>query len=235
MWPARRARSGPVASGWLLGHFWFGSVFLVNLPILAVALVAGWFLVPKSRDPEQAELDPVGAVLSIVGIVALVYGLIQAPQDGWTSPSTITTFAFAAAVLTAFVRWELHVDEPMLDIHYFRRPAFSTGSGGMILVFMALYGVMFLVTQYFQLILGYTPLSAALRFLPIAPIMILVAPLTPRLSARFGANRTVAVRHVRCRHRPPHAPGVGCAHAVLYVLFSFVPLIVRHGAVACRR
>ena len=73
---------GPVASGWLLGHFWYGSVFLVNVPILLTALVAGWFLVPKSKDPEQGQLDPVGAVLSIIGIVALVYGLIQAPQDG---------------------------------------------------------------------------------------------------------------------------------------------------------
>ena len=91
-----------------------------------------------------------------------------------------------------FVLWELHVDEPMLDMHYFRNPAFSTGTGGMILVFVAMYGVMFLITQYFQLVLGYSPLSAALRLLPIALIMIVVAPLTPRLSARFGAHRVVA-------------------------------------------
>ena len=89
--------------------------------------------------------------------------------------------------------WELHTDEPMLDMRFFRNPAFSTGTGGMILVFLAMYGVMFLITQYFQLVLGYSPLGAALRFLPMAPIMIIVAPLTPRLSARFGANRTVAV------------------------------------------
>ena len=82
----------------------------------------------------------------------------------------------------------------MLDIRYFRNPAFSTGTGGMILVFMSMFGVMFLMTQYFQLILGYSPLGAALRLLPMAPIMIIVAPLTPRLSARFGANRTVCAR-----------------------------------------
>jgi len=94
---------GPVASGWLLGHFWYGSVFLVNVPILLTALIAGWFLVPKSRDPEQAQLDPVGALLSIVGISSLVYGLIQAPQNGWSSPGTLGAFAIAFVVLLAFV------------------------------------------------------------------------------------------------------------------------------------
>ena len=182
---------GPVASGWLLGHFWFGSVFLVNVPIIVLALVLGYFLVPKSKDPEQTRLDPVGAGLSIVGISALVYGLIEAPSNGWASGATLTAFAVAFVVLALFAAWELHVEEPMLDLHYFRNPAFSTGTGGMILVFMAMFGVMFLITQYFQLVLDYSPLSAALRLLPMAPIMIIVAPLTPRLSARFGANRVV--------------------------------------------
>jgi EmrB/QacA subfamily drug resistance transporter len=183
---------GPVASGWLLGHYWYGSVFLVNIPILITALVAGYFLVPKSRDPEQGQLDPVGAVLSIVGIVALVYGLIQAPEDGWVSPATLIAFAIAVLILGAFVLWELRVDEPMLDIRYFRNPAFSTGTGGMILIFLSMYGVMFMMTQYFQLIHGYSPLGTALRLLPMAPIMIIVSPLTPRLINRFGANRVVA-------------------------------------------
>src|SRR2546423_2100574 len=96
---------GPVASGWLLGHFWYGSVFLVNVPILLTALVAGWFLVPKSRDPEQGELDPIGAVLSIVGIVAVVYGLIEAPQVGWRSPSTLIAFTIGVVVLALFASW----------------------------------------------------------------------------------------------------------------------------------
>ena len=183
---------GPVASGWLLGHFWFGSVFLINVPIIVLALVLGYFLVPKSKDPEQARLDPVGAGLSIVGISTLVYGLIQGPSNGWASTSTLGAFAIALVVLGLFARWELRVEEPMLDLSFFRNPAFSTGTGGMILVFMAMFGVMFLITQYFQLVLGYSPLSAALRLLPMAPVMIIVAPLTPRLSERFGANRVVA-------------------------------------------
>jgi EmrB/QacA subfamily drug resistance transporter len=182
---------GPVASGWLLGHFWFGSVFLINVPIIVLALVLGYFLVPKSKDPEEARLDPVGAGLSIIGISTLVYGLIEGPSNGWASTTTLGAFAIALVVLGLFAAWELRVDEPMLDLRFFRLPAFSTGTGGMILVFMAMFGVMFLITQYFQLVLGYSPLSAALRLLPMAPIMIIVAPLTPRLSARFGANRVV--------------------------------------------
>ena len=140
----------------------------------------------------RRSFDPVGAVLSIIGIVALVYGLIEAPDKGWSSAATLGAFAVAIVVLAMFVAWELHVDEPMLDMHYFRNPAFSTGTGGMILVFVAMYGVMFLITQYFQLVLGYSALSAALRLMPIALIMLVVAPLTPRLSAQFGAHRTVA-------------------------------------------
>jgi EmrB/QacA subfamily drug resistance transporter len=216
---------GPVASGWLLGHFWYGSVFLVNVPILLTALIAGRFLVPKSRDPEEAKLDPLGALLSIAGICALVYGLIEAPETGWLSPTALVSFAIAAVVLVAFVFWELHVDEPMLDMRYFRNPAFSTGTGGMILIFLSMFGVMFLITQYFQLILGYSPLSAALRLLPMAPIMILVSPLTPRLSARFGANRvvaagmtSVALGLLMFRFLTPHTP-------YWYVLISIVPLV----------
>lgn len=183
---------GPVASGWLLGHFWYGSVFLVNVPIVLVALVLGVFLVPRSKDPEEAPIDVVGAGLSIVGLGSLVYGLIQAPDVGWLSGATVASFVVAAVAIVAFVAWERRRDEPMLDISYFRNRAFSTATAGMVLVFLSMFGVMFLVSQYFQLVLGYSPLSAAVRFLPMAPIMVIVSPLTPRLVARFGANRTVA-------------------------------------------
>ncbi len=184
---------GPLMSGYLLTHFWFGSVFLINLPIIALALVGGWFLVPKSRDPEEAQLDPVGALLSIVGISSLVFALIQAPDKGWGAPQTVGAFVVSFVVLALFVLWELHTEVPMLDMRFFKNPSFSTGSGGMLLVFLAMYGVLFLMTQYFQLVLGDSPLTAAARLLPMAPIMLVVAPLTPRLSKRFGANRVVGM------------------------------------------
>ncbi len=184
---------GPLISGWLLSHYWYGAVFLINVPIIIIALVAGRFLVPRSRDPQEARLDPVGAVLSIIGIVALVYGLIEAPDKGWTSPVTLLAFAIAIIVLTLFVLYELRIDEPMLEIRFFKNPAFSTGSGGMILVFVAMYGVMFLITQYFQLVLGYTPFEAAARLLPMAMILLCVSLMTPKLTKRHGAHRVVAV------------------------------------------
>jgi len=113
-------------------------------------------------------------------------------RKGWSGTGTIGAFLIAVVVLTLFVLWESRVGEPMLDLMYFRNPAFSTATGGMVLVFLSMYGVVFLITQYFQLILGYSPLSAALRFLPMAPILMIVSPLTPRITAHLGANRTVA-------------------------------------------
>src|SRR5205085_4520800 len=134
---------GPVITGYVLGHFWFGSAFLVYLPVIALAFVGGWFFVPKSRDPDESRLDPIGALLSIVGVSTLVFGLIQAPDEGWGAPVTLGAFAVAGIVLTLFAAWELHTDEPMLDMRYFRNPRFSVGSGAMLLVFLAMYGVMF--------------------------------------------------------------------------------------------
>jgi EmrB/QacA subfamily drug resistance transporter len=216
---------GPVASGWLLGHFWYGSIFLINVPFITIALVGGWWLVPRSKDPEQAKLDPVGAVLSTIGIATLVYALIEAPVKGWSNPYTIGAFGVALVVLAAFSLWELHQRDPMLDIRYFRNPAFSTGAGGMILVFLAMFGVMFLITQYFQLVLGYSPLSAALRLLPIAPIMIVVAPLTPRLSARYGAHRTVAFGMALIAGGMLMFHELGLHTPYLYVLICLLPLV----------
>jgi EmrB/QacA subfamily drug resistance transporter len=216
---------GPVASGWLLGHFWYGSIFLINVPFIIVALVAGWWLVPRSKDPQQAKLDPVGAVLSTIGIATLVYALIEAPDKGWANIDTIGAFAIAIVVLTLFALWELRKRDPMLDIRYFKKPAFSTGTGGMVLVFLAMYGVMFLITQYFQLVLGYSPLSAALRLLPIAPIMIVVAPLTPRLSARYGAHRTVAFGMALIAGGMLMFVHLGLHTPYLYVAVCLLPLV----------
>ena len=217
---------GPVISGWLLGHFWFGSVFFVNVPFIAAALAAGWFLVPTSRDPKQASLDPVGAMLSIVGLCSLVYALIEAPTDGWLSPVTLGASGFAIVVLTLFAFWELHLDEPMLDIRYFKIPAFSTGTGGMILVFMGMYGIFFLLTQYFQLVLGLSALGAALRTLPFSPIMLTVSPMTPRLSARFGAHRVVAAGMLAAGVGFALFTGIGIHSPYAYVLCCFLPFSV---------
>jgi EmrB/QacA subfamily drug resistance transporter len=184
---------GPLIVGWALGHFWFGSAFLVYLPVIAVAFIGGWFLVPTSRDPRKSPIDPLGALLSIIGIGALVYGFIEAPDKGWTAPVTLAAFAVGFGVVTLFVLWELRAAEPMLDMRFFRNPRFSVGSGAMMLVFLAMYGVMLLLTQYFQLVLGFTPLGTSVRMLPIALVILVVTPLTPRFTKVLGANRAVAL------------------------------------------
>jgi len=187
------AAIGPIASGYLLEHFWWGSVFLVNLPFILLALVAGAFLVPSSKDPDEQPLDIVGAALSIVGLGALVYGIIEGPSEGWTSTATLGTFALAAVALGLFAARELTAEYPMLDLHLFRDRRFSVASGGMTLTFFAMFGTFFLVAQYFQLVLGYSPLESGLFQLPMAFVIMAIAPNVPRFVARFGAARVVPV------------------------------------------
>jgi EmrB/QacA subfamily drug resistance transporter len=186
------AAIGPIGSGFLLEHFWWGSVFLMNLPIIAVALVAGYVLVPTSRDPHQTSLDPVGAVLSIAGLATLLYGIIEAPNHGWTAVLTLAAFGLAAVLLGVFAWWELRIEHPMLDLRWFRNPRFSSAGGAITLVFFAMFGSFFLLSQYLQLVLGYGTLEAGLRMLPMAITMMIAAPNSARLSERFGRKRVVA-------------------------------------------
>jgi EmrB/QacA subfamily drug resistance transporter len=182
---------GPVIGGWLLEHFWWGSVFLVNVPIVAVAILAGWPLVPASRDPKATPLDTVGAGLSIVALAILVYGIIEAPENGWTAPLTLSAFAIAAILFLALVWWERRVEHPMLRMDFFRNPRFSAASAAITLVFFALFGSVFLLTQHLQFVLGYSPLQAGLRVLPVATVVV-AAPLSARLVEVIGTKIVVA-------------------------------------------
>ena len=183
---------GPTAGGFLLEHFDWGAVFLVNLPIVAIALAAGARLVPESRDPATPPLDPVGAGLSVAGLTALVYALIDAPDAGWASAQTLGLFAAAAIVSVAFVAWELRREHPMLDVRVFENRRFSAASGALTLAFFGLLGTLFFVTQYLQGVLGYSALEAGIRTLPIAAGMMVAAPLSSVISARVGTKVTVA-------------------------------------------
>lgn len=185
------AAIGPIASGYLLEHFWWGSVFLVNLPVILFALVAGAFLVPRSKDPEDQPLDIPGAALSILALGALVYGIIEGPSHGWLSTESIAVFAVSLVAFGLFAWREATARYPMLDLHLFKDRRFSVASGGMTLTFFAMFGTFFLVAQYFQLVLGYTPLQSGLLQLPMAVIMMAIAPNVPKLVARFGAARVV--------------------------------------------
>ena len=184
---------GPISGGFLIEHFYWGSIFLVNLPIVAFALVAGRVLIPTSKDPSKPALDPVGALLSIVGLVALVYGIIQAPENGWTSGATLTAFAVGVAVLVAFGVWESRTPSPMLDTSFFSNPRFTAASAGIMLLFFAMFGSIFLQTQYLQFVMQYTALQAGVRLLPMAIVMLIVAPNSPRLAERWGTKAVVGL------------------------------------------
>jgi EmrB/QacA subfamily drug resistance transporter len=182
---------GPVVGGWLLEGFWWGSVFLVNLPVVALTIGAGWPLVPESRDPNATPLDPIGAALSVAALVMLVYGIIQAPEDGWSDPRILAAFGVAAVLSVAFIWWERRLQHPMLRTEFFRNPRFSAASGAIAMAFFALFGSVFLLTQHLQFVLGYTPLQAGVRILPVATLVV-AAPLAARLAERLGTKLVVA-------------------------------------------
>ncbi|WP_188316536.1 MFS transporter [Solihabitans fulvus] len=185
--------AGPSLGGVLLGHFWWGSVFVVNLPIVAVTVLLTLRWVPEFRAAHQVRLDLVGSVLSIAGVGLLVYGLIEAPGSGWGSATTILRLAGAAAVLAVFVVWELRAPAPLLDLSVFRRATFTLPSLAVTVVFFGLAGSLFLLTQQLQFVLGYSPLRAGLAALPFAGTLGAVAPLAPRLARRHGARATLSL------------------------------------------
>jgi len=187
------AAAGGVISGWLLQHFWWGSIFLTNVGVVAVALMAGLFLVPSSRDERKPALDPLGALLSIAGLGTLIYAIIEAPTRGWLSAPTALAFLAAAAILSAFAGWELRTSRPMLDLRLFRNPRFTAATTTITLIFFVMFGTFFILTQYLQSVLGYSPLEAGVRVLPWAVVYMISAPLSARLVERWGQRRVVSV------------------------------------------
>ncbi|MBI4933356.1 MAG: MFS transporter [Actinobacteria bacterium] len=183
---------GPVSGGLLLRHFWWGSVFLVNVPVILVAMVLVGLAVPTSRDTTLHRFDPAGIVLSIAGITALVWAVIEGPQHGWFSITSALAFGAAAALLATFVWWERRIDHPMLDVGVFTNMRFTAGSLSVTFAFFALFGFIFMVTQYFQFVRGYDTLEAGVRTVPFALFTGVAAPLSAKLAHRFGTKVVVA-------------------------------------------
>ena len=183
---------GPISGGWLIEHFDWSSVFLVNLPVVVGCLIAGAILIPDSRDPESPRLDFPGIALSIAGLTAIVWGLIEAPERGWTSPTILTAFAAGAVIVAAFIAWERRTPHPMLDVSVFRNLRFSAASLSITFVFFALMGVMYFLTTYLQSVMGYTALQAGVRMAPIAIGLIVASKLSVALCARLGTKAVVA-------------------------------------------
>ncbi len=177
---------GPTLGGLLLTHFWWGSVFLINVPVVALALAGVLAVVPETAEPDGRRLDVPGTVLVAVALVAIVDAVIEAPSHGWTSAVTLGEFAAGAVALAAFLWWELRTANPLVDVRVFTSRAFSMAAGSVAIVFFALFGTLFLLTQYLQLVLGYSPLSAGLRALPFALSMAAVSAASPTLVKRIG-------------------------------------------------
>ena len=184
--------AGPICGGWLLEHFWWGSVFaaLVPVALIVVALVA--FYVPTSRDPDAPRLDVAGLIMSTVAIGTLVYTIIEAPEVGWASARTLAGFALAAVVIAGFVAWERRVAHPMLDVTLFRNLRFTAASGSVTIAFFALFGFIFMVTQYFQFLKAYSPFGTGLRLLPVAFSIAAASIVGTKLAITIGTKIIVA-------------------------------------------
>jgi EmrB/QacA subfamily drug resistance transporter len=201
--PAQRARAvgiwvgfamsggtlGILASGALLEWFWWGSVFVVAAVVALVTFVAIALAVPSTCASEPVSLDAGGTLFSVLGIGGLVFGIIEGPEQGWTAPLTIAGLAIGLVSLVLFVWWELRVDDPLLDPRLFRLRGFGTGTAGLFIMFLAMFGFFLVSLQFLQLILGYSPLGAAVGMLPQMLVMMPLAIISAPLSLRVGQRR----------------------------------------------
>jgi EmrB/QacA subfamily drug resistance transporter len=183
---------GPLFGGLLLHWFSWSSVFLVNVPVAVVALILGFKLVPDSRDPKPGAFDVPGAVLSVAALVTLVYAIIEVPPKGWHDPIVLGAFGAALVLAWAFVSWELHTSDPMLNLDFFRSARFTIGSFAISVAFFSLLGSIFGVTQYLQLAHGYSALQAGAAMAPLAVGLVAGAGSSVKLAARIGTPNVVA-------------------------------------------
>ena len=189
---------GPILGGWLLSNYWWGWVFLMNLPVVVIGLVAVTVLVPESRAARRPGLDPVGIVASCAGLAVLIYGFIAAGQYGWSSPTAICAILAGVALLAAFTGWELHLTrtpagQPLVDFGLFRSARFTWGTILQAFGIFAMFGLLFAAPQFFQAVLGVTAMGSGLRLLPLMAGLALGAGLADRLARRLTAKLTVAL------------------------------------------
>ncbi|MFJ9816074.1 MFS transporter [Streptomyces sp. NPDC101151] len=198
--------AGPLVGGFMLGHFWWGAIFLINIPIAMLGLVAVVALVPESKaapsrgaapgSPVRGDRpDLLGALLSTIGMASLVFAIISGPGHGWTSPRVLGTAAVAVVVLGLFAYWENRVDAPMLDLYFFRDRRFTGAVAGAVLITFGMGGALFLLTQHLQFVLGYGPLEAGLRTAPLALSVVLLnfTGLSAKWATRMGTPVSIAL------------------------------------------
>jgi EmrB/QacA subfamily drug resistance transporter len=184
---------GPIVGGWLLDHYHWGAVFLINVPVVLIGLVAIAFLLPESRNPRPARIDVPGVIASSLGLVGITYGVIEGGDNGWGDPLTLLALAVGAASLAGFVAWQRRTDHPLVDLALFRSPGFTWGGILATLSTFAMFGVLFAMPQYFQAVIGADALGTGLRLLPVIGGLLAGAQLADRVAPRLGAPRTVAL------------------------------------------
>ena len=180
---------GPITGGLLLGHFWWGSVFLINVPVIVAGLIGLFVLVPESRNHEPGGLDPIGVLLSIAGLVALSYGIIQGGDKGsWTEPTVLGPIVAGLAVLALFARHEARTAHPAFDVRLFREPRLSAAVAAIAFCFFAAAGVFFFMSFYLQSVRGLTPLESGAMLIPFAVAQLFFAPRSAAMVGRYGAK-----------------------------------------------
>ncbi|MCZ2098246.1 MAG: MFS transporter [Anaerolineae bacterium] len=184
---------GPVVGGLLLEHYEWNAVFYVNLPVVAVALLGGLFFLADSKDEHAPKPDIPGVLLSIPGLFALVYGIIEAGQGAWTDPHVLLAFGVSAVLLGAFTWWESRSPNAMLPLHFFKNMSFTGANLAMTFIMFSLFGSIFFLSQYLQTVQGYSALEAGLRMVPLAATLAVVSALSARITDRLGTKRTVAL------------------------------------------
>ncbi|HTR69518.1 MAG TPA: MFS transporter, partial [Mycobacteriales bacterium] len=197
--------AGPVLGGLLLQHFWWGSVFLINVPVAVVAIVGAWLVMDESRADDPLPVDPVGVVLSAIGLAALTYALIIVPSKHWGSPEVVGTLIGSAVFLAGFAFWDGRREDPLIDFALFRNPTFSTGLAAVTALFFAMFGTSFLLSQYLQFVERADVFGVGLRFLPMALCSLVASNLSARLTRLFNLRAVLMA-------------GLGCTMAGLGIL-----------------
>ncbi|MGW0941815.1 DHA2 family efflux MFS transporter permease subunit [Streptomyces sp. NPDC002623] len=183
---------GPILGGWLLNHFWWGSVFLINLPMAAIGIAACVFLLPETRDPASPKVDTVSTALTASGLAALIYAIIEAPTRGWTDPLVLAMFVASVALITALVLRERRAVRPMLDMGLLAHRGFLFNTLAATLVMFVLSGLMFVLPPYLQAVLGHDSLGTGVRLLPLMGGLLVAARTAQPVVARFGARAVVS-------------------------------------------
>jgi EmrB/QacA subfamily drug resistance transporter len=182
---------GPIVGGWLLDHFWWGSIFLINVPMVAIGITACAALLRESRDPAAPRIDALSAALNCLGLGALVYGIIKAPDDGWSDPVVLLALFAAVVLLTGLVLRERRAARPMLDLLLLRQRGFLWNSAAATLAIFVMMGLMFVVPSYLQVVLGYDALGTGVRMLPMMGGLLVASRITERLTRRVGPRLVI--------------------------------------------